>query len=198
VKGSAIKLAELSAQIQTIAAARATLDVAKQNLILAKAYINAAEGHHAKEAPLSTFINSLTGAEADVRQEHLDHIAIVESLVQSLRNVWGDDADLANEEISTLRSMQIANALQRTNSALNDAIDEFDDIPNLDFVDGIATVLRAVATTAGEAATSVIQAASNVTAGLASAFWVPLTVAALAGGAFLLWRYGLLKKATGP
>jgi len=192
MKGSSLRLAELSSQIQTIAAARETLRVASEHLETAKAFVANTTSHHFSEAPISTFTAWLSGAEGDVQKEILARIQTVESLVSVLAGVYrGATDDLLDEEISTLNSMRIANALQRSNDVLNAAIEEYNDIPDLDFVGAIAEVLKAI----GKAVVSVVQGAANVVAGVATAFWVPIVVGAAGVGLVIAWRQGWLKGA---
>lgn len=190
MKGSSLRLAELSGQIQTIGAARETLRVATEHLELARKFVANTTSHHFSKAPLSTFTAWLSGAEGDVQAEIVARITTVESLVSVLAGVYrGATDDLFDQEISTLNSMRIANALQRSNDVLNSAIEEYEDIPDLDFVGAIAEVLAAV----GKAIANTVQAAANVAAGVVSAFWLPLLVVGAGAGVVLAWRAGAFK-----
>lgn len=194
--GSAVELAKISARITTIGTARAALDVCAVQLAAARTFVDGATYAHLRESPVGGAVNMVTGAEKMVADEIRDRIAIVESLVSVLAGIYrGATPDLFDEEISTLNSMRIANAIQRTNDVLNSAMEHYGDSPDLDLAANMQTALAAAASAIQEGAAQVLQGAANVVAGVASAFWLPLTIAGTAVGLVLAWRAGLLRKA---
>jgi hypothetical protein len=198
MKGSKLALAQASAKIQTAGTAMAALDVATTTLARARELVFSGVQAHNMSAPVGTFFGLLTGTEQQMRDDLHDHVTIVQSLVAGyaarFKGYADDDLD---EEISTLLSMQVANALQRANSVLNDVIDWVNNPDEFDFVGGVVAAIEAAIAAAGKVVNHVAQAAGNLASSVVTAFWVPLTVVGLAGGAFLLWRSGALKKATG-
>lgn len=197
MKGDALRLATLSAQIQTVRAAVGVLDVASSNLDIAAQAVQLIPAGYAMKDPVAAGFAFLTGQTADVQAQLRDEITQARGEIEKYRSFYkgysGDDLD---QEISTAHSMGIASTLQNVNKVLNNCIDEIGDGPTIsaiDLVNGVADVLQATAQAVGTAAQSVLQGAANTVAGVASAFWVPLVVV---GGALVLiyaWRAGLLK-----
>jgi hypothetical protein len=196
MKGSKLALANAAAKIQTAGTAIAALDSAASTLANARVAVANATAAHALENPFATGVSIFTGSEGEMRQDLTDHIDIVQSLVAGHRARYkgyvGDDLD---QEISTLSSMQVANALQRALSVFNDAMDWLNDPPEFDLVGGIIEAIEAAIAAGAKIVNNALQAAANLAAGVATAFWVPIVVGAGVVGLVVVWRQGWLKGA---
>lgn len=197
MRGDAIKLAQLSGQIQTVDAAIKVLGVARDQLEIADQAVAILPSTYAQKDMLGALGAFLTGQTSDLQSQLRDEIAQARADVERYAAFYvGYTGDDLTQEISTGHSMGIAATVQYVNKVLNDCIDDISDNPQvtgIDFVNGVEQVLQTVVTAAGQAAQSVAQAAANTTAGLLSAFWVPLVVVGGGVALVVLWQKGLLK-----
>lgn len=199
MKGDALRLAQLSAQIQTVAAATGVLRVASSELDIAAQAVDLIPAGYASKDAFAAGFAFLTGQTSDVQASLRNSIAQARVDVARYSVFYvGYGPDDQDQEISTAHSMGIASTLQFVNKVLNNCIDEIGDGPTigaLDLVAGVQQVLQTVATATSNAITSVVQGAANTVAGVASAFWIPLVV--VGAGALLVVAYqkGWLQKA---
>ncbi len=197
MKGDAVRLAQLSSQIQTVAAAVGVLGVARSQLAIAAQGVDLIPAAYVKNDAFAAGWAFLTGQTQSVQAQLRDEIgqaqAEVEKYAAFYKGYSGDDLE---QEISTVHSMGIASTCQHVNKVINDLIDDVTDAPTisaLDFVGGVEDVLRQVVISANNAITAVAQGAANTAAGIVSAFWVPLVVVGAGALLFIAWERGLLK-----
>jgi hypothetical protein len=198
VKGDAVKLAALSAQIQNVAAASGVLKVARDQLLVADQAVQLIPAGYAVKDSFAAFFSSITGATAGVHDALRSRIAQARGFVDRYAAFYvGYEGDDLLQEISTAHSMGIASTCQDVNKVLNDCIDEIGDGPTvaaIDFVNAVEQVLIAVSQTVGKVADSIAQGAANVVASATTALWVPLLIAGSGVLLVVLWQKGLLGK----
>lgn len=201
MKGDAIRLAALSAQIQTVSAAVGVIDVSRQHLDIIDGAISAVGVSYAAQNPVAAGFAFLTGQTGNVVSQLRDEVAQArndcERHAANFKGYGDDDQGL---EISTPHSMGIAATLQFVNKILNHTIDALNNPPTisaLDFVQAVAGVLQEAVQLASDAVQHVAQGAANVAAGVVSAFWLPLAV--VGGGVvlYLAWQSGALRRIAG-
>ena len=199
MKGDALKLAAVSAQIQTVGAAVAAIDAANGQLDIATAAVNLIPAGYAQKDPVAAGLSFVLGTTQDEQAQLREMIAQARGELAGYRaNYNGYAGDDLAQDISTAHSMGIASALAYTNKVLNTCIDEIGDGPSvsaIDLVGAVSQVVQAAIAAAGKAADSIVQSAANVTASVVSSIWVPLVV--VGGVIAVLWAYqnGLFRKA---
>lgn len=198
MKGDAVRLAQLSAQIQTVGSALGVIGVARSHLDTVESIVSTIPLNNLVKDSVGGFWSWITGATGQVTDQLAGEIAQARGeLDRHASHFVGYVGDDLQQEISTAHSMGIASTLQYVNKVCNNAIDAFNNTPAisaLDFVQAIADVLQAAVDATARAAQSVAQSVANVAAGVASAFWVPLLV--IGAGVALVFAHnkGLLKK----
>jgi hypothetical protein len=193
--GSAIKLAEQAARIQTIGAARATLGYASEVLHTAYGALDLIDFSTLEQGgAFQAGLNQVFGVTSSLKDGLRDTIDIARAYAEGIYATYaGATSDLYDEEISTLNSTRVAFALQRALQALNEVVDAVENpaiTDGADFVQGVMDILDRIITAAAKAAASVVQGAANAAATILGAFKVPLAVTGVAIIGIVAWRGG--------
>jgi len=196
VKGDALRLAQVSAGIQTAGTALAAIEVGRSHLDLAEGAIGLIPAAYARRDAFAATFSWLTGSTGDVIAQLQGEVAQQRAdLDRHAAFYKGYEGDDLSQEISTAHSVGIASTLQYINKVINNVIDAVNDAPTvsaLDFVQAVEDAIAAAAAAAAKIVNNVVQAAANVAAGAAIALWPVLAIIG-AGAALYIFRAPLLR-----